>query len=984
MSAAPIMRRMVAEIEGQAVNFRIGSRTIHQFWHLFSAHFRALLITPQRRPDSGNVAWSWREASESRPVTASELAEIRRRLTEANRLLALTFSQRDRDVDASGRGGATLERQVQEAVNEMIEELMAQREAALTRFICRTETGLMLHSWGASDAAEPQSLDAQNEAISGTVFAGEERLVGANVVLELAKGSSVAQTKTGSDGSFHFPNVPPGTYRVRVTERTDFSPTGLAVTMDHEAITSLTLRRSTDSAEISPAAKEKPRPWYQRREFYVPGLLLLLLLIGSCVWRAARPAPKPVAAIKTSVGWQTATGKLAINDVNNTSRETRKISDEGTWTPPPETTTKPKITTPLTQTPDKTSSALSPTLSRSPETARSSSSAAETEPTSTDPTVKTKLPGAPQEQPKPTDKSAAPAVKPTNSTKPADKGSPPSETTPDSAPDESDQSSAAENTAPPFSTSTAKNKNSPTTVPNAPSASPEESSATAAPGAGADESPNAAAALVTSGKKSNQPAKVKNSATPYATPAAPAVIAPGAEAGAPANPMAAAAPTTDQTKASPTKKPKAQTAPAAASAAPAPSAAPTDTNQSAVVADASSDTSASPEPTAPTTPEKSAAAAAARAKKSPTGSKPPKTTPTEKPAADNPPDDAAAPSAVSAQPEKKAPKPEVPTKNKPKSTAKPAADATASPETSDESTPDASPEQSAPEKPTPPSDRSKPSSNKPANTDSPEPATDENQPVETPSALSPAELTPAAPITHLTVNPLKEIRRVRATVSKPRLLHDTIIPTRPVTAAEEDAMEALRAKLLQEQNVRMPQLFRQPQLSQGFSFEYTPNSDEKKMAARWHNDAGAETEGATVNGNRAELSWSGTATVRNGSFILSYPNGRELAHVTIDEAGVPLVKRATGIQAWYWMGIERPAVGTASPSSAQPTGALEWRMRSGEPVPATWPQDNHWREGRGQQIAIPLGLDDSMLGSYTIALADPLSDWAIVYQITLQ
>ena len=165
MSAPRTTRRAVAEInfgEGQAIRFTAGNRSIHQFWHLFSAQFRHVLLSPQRRPDSGRVAWTWREAMEDRPVTPAELAEVRRRLSEANRMLGGGFAGSDRDDDGPGGGGGALEKQVHAAVSEMVAELVAQRDFAFAKFICRTDAGLMVHSWGGAVAAEPYYPDTQN------------------------------------------------------------------------------------------------------------------------------------------------------------------------------------------------------------------------------------------------------------------------------------------------------------------------------------------------------------------------------------------------------------------------------------------------------------------------------------------------------------------------------------------------------------------------------------------------------------------------------------------------------------------------------------------------------------------------------------------------------------------------------------------------------------------------------------------------------
>src|SRR4051812_47322782 len=185
MCAAPSVRRVAAQIEGQAAVYRIGNRSIHQFWHLFAAQFRHALLAPQRRPDSGRVAWTWREETESRPVTATELTEVRRRLSEAVRSLTRGFD----DLDRGDSEADSLDGQVRAAVSEMVAQLVAQRDAALAAFVCRTDAGLMLHSWGASSAAKPFFPDEQHGEISGSVIIGAERPSGVNVVLENAQGS---------------------------------------------------------------------------------------------------------------------------------------------------------------------------------------------------------------------------------------------------------------------------------------------------------------------------------------------------------------------------------------------------------------------------------------------------------------------------------------------------------------------------------------------------------------------------------------------------------------------------------------------------------------------------------------------------------------------------------------------------------------------------------------------------------------------------
>jgi hypothetical protein len=345
MSEARSLRRVVAEIDAaasQAGGAAIGSRSIHQFWHLFAAEFRGVLLAPRRRPDSGNITWSWREPPDGPPCTAAELAGVRHRLTTANRSLQARAGVLAGDHDEGE--GDSLEGQVRLRVGRMAAELIGKSDATLAKFVCRTENGPMLHSWGAPSAARPSFPDLQTGGISGSVLVDGSGIGGVKLTLSAEDSAVTLHTQTGRDGTFRFPSVPPGNYRLRVPERQDFPTAGLSLRMERTAITGLELRNNPVAAADSTQAagrSARPRHW--------PAALLVLLIVGGAgtvYWRYARRAPRDASPVKPSADWQTATGKLSATTDASASPETRRSGAAGGWSELSRKLPEPKILDP--------------------------------------------------------------------------------------------------------------------------------------------------------------------------------------------------------------------------------------------------------------------------------------------------------------------------------------------------------------------------------------------------------------------------------------------------------------------------------------------------------------------------------------------------------------------------------------------------------------------------------------------------------------
>src|SRR5450432_2668790 len=154
-----VLRRSTAEVElGENPSglSMIGNRPIHHSWHLFPAQFLNVLLAPQRRPDGSGVSWTWRESVDDQPLSAAELAGLREKLEVGNRAAAEHFGAvTDPTKSSVGRSPPDANQQVREALDGMVTKLIRKRDSALAGFVCRTETGLMLHSWGAPQPARP-------------------------------------------------------------------------------------------------------------------------------------------------------------------------------------------------------------------------------------------------------------------------------------------------------------------------------------------------------------------------------------------------------------------------------------------------------------------------------------------------------------------------------------------------------------------------------------------------------------------------------------------------------------------------------------------------------------------------------------------------------------------------------------------------------------------------------------------------------------
>ncbi len=963
MSASPATRRAVAEIDfgdGAAVSFKVGNRSIHQFWHLFSSHFRHVLLASQRRADSGKVAWTWREAGEKRPVTATELVEVRRRLAEANRSLAGGFGGMGRADDDEA---SSLEGQVRDSVGEMINQLLAQRDSALAGFVCRTDAGLMLHSWGAAVAAQPYFPDAQPGEISGTVFAGIERPAGISVVLENTQGIGGARVKSDKDGGFCFPNVAPGSYRIRVADRSDF-PGGLTVEIERESIAGLELRSASDeplsmAGKITPVAEDVP--WFRRRR---TGLILLLLILGAgslTWWWSKRSSDTASAAQNQSSSWQSAKGQLAANNPQTSAYDDHKVGLEGAPSTLSNSIPPPKV--------------LPPRHDRAPSEADGVASDPASQPAedSTGPGQRVPEEKSPADDSngKPTPRTPAPQVhaarEPLNSSSGnAEEKVRPSEDGPGAVLNGDEVKSAKDKLAK-FPRRAADKKKAGTPGVSSPAGdeSPDEDAALAGSNAAADSETSTAAA--SSGGKSSKPGTAKSPAATGTTAKAEAAGS-NADAGAPDSstpgPGAAA---NGRLKSSPDNKAKESAKSTTTNGA---AVRPAESSGSASTADTPDDTTSlegGASKSAPKNPPTSKTVPPNQAPPQPESSTAPSQEDTGSSAA---PDPTASSNKKTKQPSVAAEKKSVPpkqTNDSPTSTAEAEGDQSPAVQASDAA--NGLPASKRPVK-SPKKSRSTPASS-PAADEQPDSPPAQNP---TMSSLPISSERPKA----TEEDRLTQVTKIHVSAWHPRVMRDAIVPTRPLTAGEEESLETMRQKIRQERLTRLPTLFQDPQTKNGLIFYFPDDASGKPELPRWRDEPGREVVGSSVRSGMAELGWSGPAVANGANYVLGYENGMILVRVRVNEAGEMVVKAGPSVRIRYWIGLETASIEAAT------SPAFDWRLSTGEAIPPTWRRDDHWLGDRGLRVEVPLDETSRRVGHYGVCLVDPPSGWALACDLALQ
>ena len=960
MSSAPTSRRAVAEIDFSGSEFsayKIGNRSIHGFWHLFSAHFRHVLVTPQRRPDSGRVAWTWREAPDGRPATAAELAEVRRRLSDARGLLAGNPVGSDRE-EGGGNAVATLEAQVISIVSAMVGRLVAERDFALARFVCRTETGLMVHSWGSPVAAVPHFPDVHGGEISGTVSAASGRPMEARVVLLNKTGTQVAGVDSHRDGRFRFPDVAAGSYRIHVQGRSDFPEEGLPVNLDQGSVTGLELRAAASPPSRGQGSKRRGNgssAWYFR-PMPLAVLVLAILAAGGTVWLYLRVSGARALEGQRANVFQVANGPLVGGDGHDKDTTHRGLGSG--W--PSFSDLARALRSPFSR---KSASAIAATGAAA-RSGVASTEAGLDRPVASDASARADNLGDSQNPPD------------VGSGNPADsEGRSPTEgNRVERAQPASEARLAGARSRAGRPADARPIRSQGTESGRVAAKSPDRASAEAAAGgAGTEAEPGTSSAAATTTTVANRRRIVAvapsiSEQSPAAAGPSPSVGAgadpgaPGADAGGDAVASIASSPAGDSSNGRSVSDrgmaSKAGPGPAPASANSMPEADASEVMEAHAVADNSKARQPSK---AETVPPKATPANPNRAASTSEPAAP------AQPATDTPAEEAlegtrATGKAVSPRPEVASTRiapPKVSTLVKassgpfdPESRSDPGSPATNSTSSRAEGSRTLLSPTISPAKPVA----------------APRAQGSDDDPTMTGATASLGDANPEQAIPK-TAPTLIRIGRLRASSWSPQVFQDIILPTRPVPISQAEAVEAMKEGLRKERLALMPTSFRSPQVKRGFSFVFSAGA---KDAPVWHGLLGAAVV-ATVQGNRAELTLSSGQSAPQ-TYVLACSDGREIAQVIVSQDGTPALNAAPGTHSWYWLGVEHPKA----------EGTFAWRLTSGGSVPESWARDDHWQGERGQRIDIPL--DPSGRGSsrYSIALVDPSTGCGITCAVDLE
>ena len=334
MSQVKAMRRAVAKIRldeaGDAIP-HVGHKQLHHFWPLLAPCFRDVLVPPHYLIDEEAVTWTWRESEEAPPPSATELGEFRRRLEAARERFSrdVAGGRVGRGSGSATRGVAGNVEQLEAVMVAMVKDLAGRAEPDLKRFVCRTESGLRVHSWGAGAPARPDYPETRGLEISGRVLvAGKPARH--DVVLESGDGETIAEVPSDEAGEFCFSKLSPGEYRLRARSvRGTFPPRGLPVDLQQRSVQGLVLadaRADTVSPLVSARRAASRR---SRRTLPLVAVVVLSIAGGTWAWRQwqepARPAPASVpdrAPADTSVAVESVSGQTAVARIDAPAGDT--------------------------------------------------------------------------------------------------------------------------------------------------------------------------------------------------------------------------------------------------------------------------------------------------------------------------------------------------------------------------------------------------------------------------------------------------------------------------------------------------------------------------------------------------------------------------------------------------------------------------------------------------------------------------------------
>lgn len=904
MSDATNKRRALAEISyGSARNpvVAAGNRPVHHYWSLLAPHFRGVLLAPQRRSDDRGVAWSWREEVPANPVTAPELADLRKRLSSA---LATLREDPAMEVAGSAEGGPKVPgKKIVQAATEVVAGLISRNDAKLAAFACRTETGPMIHSWGAAVAAAPFCPDNLECSVGGNLLVGEKDPAGLDVFLENRKGLVIARTKSDATGAFEFKKVGPGSYRVRVVaDRVDFPVSGLEVEVGRTSVTGLELRSTAlnisaereqtekgikrieteEASAAEPAAEAtpaKPRRW--RRAVLVGMGLAGVVAAGWWVWPSAAPGANKAAASviaatpgRTSVPGEAAAGANGSGGVSGSGTSVVSGTRSGT----------------ASATASGGRTGQTPARGKGGPARKASSTAAVGE-----------------GDDEPVDAGEAPQV----------------EKAPREAAAE-DRSVRGLNAA---AVHPAQTGRAPRSTDRHPAASPaqmvavddedplqEPASGGSVAGKSAKTRAPAAGAARTSADNRENLAGTEVAALPAGSKMPAGGLAPWAEARLGRTDVVA-----DPSREAVVQQPS--SSPLAPSAVPL--------QDAPGVSDAAADGAV--------------AENRARSKRTPGGTRPAPADKGELTAAHNEKTKSEKP-ASETRPENETTSDKEPPAGKPRRMAGVRArNTTAESEGADEAAPFAGL------------------------------AVAVVKPVE--AARVAGDTSRAA---HLGTGGLIWRGRVRASAWRNAMLRDAIVPTKPVTAGEDDALELLRERMFLERRDSIPATIGAPRTFHGFTLVLSGGG---RGGLRWRNATAAADVNATTSEGGAEIGWQPGSRVLPAEIFLESGEGLMVARVVISAEGVGEISTAPEVRAAGWIAVECAPADLAGLTPSERALRFGWRTAGGAPVPEAWQAGESAGDGGRRRIEFPLLPEMTEDRRTPLAFHDQVTGWSMQCEI---
>src|SRR5580658_9132046 len=169
MSSSGSQRRFWAEVRYGADRDAIavvGNRSIYDYWNFIEPYYGQLFLAAQWRAAEGRATWTWQQPSGETAMPAAKLAEFRRRLTSAGDALPERL-QAGVPVADPASGAVGIRDIVLARALAIAHSLLSRGDGQLSEFICQTDSGYRIHSWGAPAAAKPFSLDRPRQDIRG-------------------------------------------------------------------------------------------------------------------------------------------------------------------------------------------------------------------------------------------------------------------------------------------------------------------------------------------------------------------------------------------------------------------------------------------------------------------------------------------------------------------------------------------------------------------------------------------------------------------------------------------------------------------------------------------------------------------------------------------------------------------------------------------------------------------------------------------------